>query len=133
MHCVSVSGLTTPGSRAAHGVDALDEVPISDEVEHTRGHARHDPHAQQYVVRVGQLDAVLAERGAEGTHAEGEHVHHATCNSVNSSVTPVTCTVVLGEMSKSYSRHCTVVTLQLGRQCSHHSRHFKAKIKDVQM
>ena len=71
--------LTAPGPWAAHGVDALDEVSLPDEVEHLGGHAGHDAHTQQHVVRVGQLDAVLAEGGAHWTHAEGQHVHHATC------------------------------------------------------
>ena len=59
-------------------MDALDEVSVSDQVEHFCGHARHDAHAQQHVVRVGQLDAVLAEGGADRAHAEREHVHHTT-------------------------------------------------------
>ena len=71
--------LTAPGPRAAHGVDALDEVSFPDEVEDLRGHASHNAHTQQHVVRVGQLDPVLAEGGAEWTHAERQDVHHATC------------------------------------------------------
>lgn len=71
--------LTAPGSGAAHGVDTLDEVSITKQVKYTRGHTCHDAHAQQHIVGVSQLDAVLAERGAKGPHAERQHVHHATC------------------------------------------------------
>ena len=55
---------------------ALHEVVVADEFGDPCGHARHESHAEQHVVGVGQLDAVLGERRAERSHAERQHVHH---------------------------------------------------------
>ena len=46
-------------------------MPVEDRVPH----ARHDPHADGDVGRVGEFDADVGERRAERPHAERDHVH----------------------------------------------------------
>lgn len=59
-------------------MEALDEVPAAQSVQDGRAHVRHDAHAGHHVRRVGQLDADLRQRRAQGPHAEGDDVHGAT-------------------------------------------------------
>ena len=60
------------------GVESLDEVgAVSESVEHLLAHAGHDRHGYDDVDGVGELDAVLCERGADDAHGIGDNVHGA--------------------------------------------------------
>lgn len=63
-------------------MEALDEVPVAQSLEDGRAHSRHDAHAGHHVRRVGQLDADLRQRRAQGPHAEWGDVHGATWGTV---------------------------------------------------
>ncbi len=55
----------------------MNASPVAELVEHRLAHARHDPHVDDDVGRVGDLDADLAERRVERPHGERDHVHRA--------------------------------------------------------
>ena len=53
---------------------------LVDLLEHRQADARHDPHVDHDVRRVGQLHADLRHRRADRTHAERQHVHRAAAH-----------------------------------------------------
>ena len=85
MYLVSLHGQATSCSPSASGstdgVDGRDEVAVlTDQVKSRRAHARHDPHVDHDVGRVGDLDAELRDRAAERAHAERHDVHRAAAH-----------------------------------------------------
>ncbi len=68
------------GERRADGVQAAHEVAVAERVEHGAPHARHDPHADGDVGRVGELHADVGDRGADRAHAERDHVERAAAH-----------------------------------------------------
>ena len=66
------------GERVADRVDAGDEVAVgAEDLERAGAHPGHDPHRDDDVGRVGQLDADLGLVGAERAHRERDDVHRA--------------------------------------------------------
>ena len=62
-------------------VDTGHELSVGAEhLERGAAHPGHRAHADRDVGRVGQLDADVRERRAEGPHAEGHDVHRATAH-----------------------------------------------------
>ena len=67
--------------RRADRVQAGTKSPsVAEHVERGAAHARHDPHVDDDVGRVGELDADLRDRRAERAHAERDHVHRAAAH-----------------------------------------------------
>ena len=72
-----------PGASGAptvcmHGTTRLSSLSISR--KHGSADARHDPHVDDDVRRVGQLHADLRHRRADRPHAERQHVHRAAAH-----------------------------------------------------
>ena len=63
--------------RLADGVDAGDELAVVQDFEDLRADAGHDLHVRHDVRGVGDLDADLGDRGADGAHGERNDVHGA--------------------------------------------------------
>ncbi len=63
--------------RLADGVDAGDEFAVLEDIEDLRADAGHDLHVRYDVRGVGDLDADLRDRGADGAHGERNDVHGA--------------------------------------------------------
>ena len=78
--------LTFNWSGCTNRVNALNEVFVTKDVPDLRGDARHDAHAQNYVVEVCQLDADLGQRGTDGTHTVGDNVHDAAFHAAREAV-----------------------------------------------
>ena len=57
-------------------METLDEVAVfADTFKYVETDAGHDEHIEHNIDRVGQLDAVLCEIGANDTHGVGNDVH----------------------------------------------------------
>ena len=75
----------TGGEGTSHRVQALHkDAGLFDFTIHGRAQAGHDPHIGDHIRAVGNLDAVLSDRGANRAHAEGDDIHgaatHAACD-----------------------------------------------------
>ena len=69
------------GQRRAHGVHARHEVAVvTQHVDGTLAHARHQLHVDGDIGRVGQLDADVGDGRAERAHAERDDVHGAAAH-----------------------------------------------------
>ncbi len=82
MYFVSLHGhenvLLPALERRADAVHARHEVAVlAEHVERAGAHARHDPHRNGDVGRVGELDADVGDRGAERAHRERHDVQRA--------------------------------------------------------
>ena len=65
--------------RCAHGVHAGHELAVlAQHLIHGLAHAGHDFHVDRHVGAVGQLDADVGDRAAQGAHGKRHHVHGAT-------------------------------------------------------
>src|SRR5665811_2055262 len=53
---------------------------LGDELERRRAYAGHDPHVDDHVRAVGDLDAEARDVAAEGAHGERDHVHGAAAH-----------------------------------------------------
>lgn len=60
-------------------MEALDELAVPQCFQDGCAHPCHDTHTGHHVGRIGQLDANLRQRRAQGPHAEWDDVHGATC------------------------------------------------------
>jgi hypothetical protein len=56
-------------------MNAGDELSIAQHFERAAPHAGHDPHVDDDVGRIGEFNADVRQRRAQGTHAEGGHIH----------------------------------------------------------
>ena len=69
------------GERRADRMHARHERAVGAEhVEHRAPHARHDPHVDDDVRAVGDLDADVRDGAAERPHRERHHVHRAAAH-----------------------------------------------------
>ena len=66
------------GQRRANRVDARHkETVAAQRLKHLAAHAGHDPHVGDDIGRIGDFDADLGNRAANGTHAERDDVQGA--------------------------------------------------------
>lgn len=67
--------------RLSNGVETFNEfwvlALVVEALDNLIPNSGHDPHVDPHVSRVGQFNANFGERSADGTHAEGDHVHCA--------------------------------------------------------
>lgn len=63
------------GQRVTNRVEALDELPIPQGVQHPLPHPRHDTHAGNDVLRVSELHTNLGEWGTDWSHTKRYDIH----------------------------------------------------------
>jgi len=81
-----VAILTPPRSWAAHRVNALHKIVITQGIPDLRRNTCHEAHAQQHIVWICQFDANLGQGWANWSHTERNNVQHATYNIIHSTL-----------------------------------------------